>query len=109
MNAGGDDFSTNVTDITFSADEGMDLDLNRNVDISIVNDNIDEAEREYFILYLSLVDEPLQGLRLSTTISVGGIDDDDSKSWLSLNKVGKLLWGKCPMPKRDEGPITQRS
>ena len=68
--------------ITFSADEGMDLDLRIDVDIPILDDSIDEADREYFILHLSLIDEPLPGLELGVTVSVGGIDDDDSKSYM---------------------------
>ena len=78
--AAGDDFSTKFTDITFPVDEGSSLELNNFVNINITNDDIDEADREYFILYLSLQSDPLPGLVLGTTVSVGGIDDNDSKS-----------------------------
>ena len=76
------DFSTDAIDITFQADERATLDLKNqiDVDIPIFNDQIDEADREYFILHLSLVDDPLPGLHLGTTVSVGGIDDNDSRS-----------------------------
>ena len=89
MNAGGDDFSTEVINITFPADEGSDLELNYPANIPINDDNIDEADREFFILFLSLVDDPLPGLVLSTTVSVGGIDDNDSKLCAVFVKVIK--------------------
>ena len=55
------------------------LDLNRVINIPITDDVIDEADREYFILYLTLTSNPLPGLELGTTVSVGEIDDNDSK------------------------------
>ena len=48
LNAAGADYSPNAVDITFSADEFGDLELNRMVNIPITDDNIDEADREYF-------------------------------------------------------------
>ena len=79
MNAAGDDYSPDAIDITFPADELGDLELNRIVNIPITDDVIDEADREYFILYLKLTSSPLPGLELGTAVSVGGIDDNDSK------------------------------
>ena len=79
MNAAGADFSPNAVDITFPADEFGDLELNRMVNIPITDDNIDEAEREYFILYLTLTSTPLPSLELGTVVSVGGIVDNDGK------------------------------
>ena len=79
MNTAGDDFSPNAIDITFPTDELGDLELNRIVNIPITDDDIDEADREYFILHLTLISTPLPGLELGTTVSVGGIDDNDSK------------------------------
>ena len=79
LNAAGADYSPNAVDITFPADELGDLDLNRVINISITDDDIDEADREYFILYLTLTSNPLPGLELGTVVSVGGIDDNDSK------------------------------
>ena len=79
LNAAGDDYSPNAVDITFPADEVGDLELNRIVNINITDDDIDEADREYFILYLTLTSTPLPGLELGTTVSVGGISDNDSK------------------------------
>ena len=79
MNAAGADYSPNAIDITFAADETGPLDLNRMVNFPITDDNIDEADREYFILYLTLTSTPLPGLELGATVSVGGIDDNDRK------------------------------
>ena len=74
------DFSTEALDITFPADEGLDgLQLQFQVVVPIVNDDINEADREFFILYLSLTDAPLSGVLLGTTVSIGGIDDDDGR------------------------------
>ena len=80
MNAAGADYSPNAVDITFPVDEFGDLHLTRNVDIPITDDNINEADREYFILHLSLTSNALPGLELGTVVSAGGINDDDSKS-----------------------------
>ena len=79
MNAAGADYSPSAVDITFPADEFGDLELNRRANIPITDDNIDEADREYFILYLTLTSNPLPGLELGTVVSAGGINDDDSK------------------------------
>ena len=79
VNTAGADFSLNDVDITFDADEMSSLDLSKVVNIPITDDDIDEADREYFILYLTLTSAPLPGLDLSTAVSVGGIDDNDSK------------------------------
>ena len=79
MNAAGDDYSPNAVDITFPADELGNLELSRIVNIPITDDLIDEADREYFLLYLTLTSSPLPGLELGTTVSVGGIDDSDGK------------------------------
>ena len=79
MNTAGADYSPNAVDINFPADEFGDLELNRMVNIPITDDNIDEADREYFILYLTLVSDALPGLELGTVVSAGGINDDDSK------------------------------
>ena len=49
------------------------------VNIALPDDVIDEADREYFILCLTLISDALPGLELGTTVSVGGIDDDDGK------------------------------
>ena len=76
LSAGGVDFSTVATQITFSADEGHELDQGHLVTVPIVDDNIDEADREYFILYLSPSNNPRPGLVL-TSVSIGGIEDDD--------------------------------
>ena len=79
MDTAGDDYSPDAVDITFPADEFGDLQLNRMVNINITDDNIDEGDREYFILYLTLTSDALPGLELGTVVSVGGINDDDSK------------------------------
>ena len=72
------DFSTDALDITFPADEGVeDFQLQFSVNVNITNDDINEADREFFVLHLSLVHDPLPGLSLTSTVSVGGIDDDD--------------------------------
>ena len=75
------DFSSNAINITFRADEGATTNLQFQIDaeIPIVDDQIDEADREYFILHLSLIDDPLPGLHLGTSVSVGGIDDNESR------------------------------
>ena len=78
LSAGGVDFSTVATQITFSADEGHELDQRHLVTVPIVDDNIDEADREYFILYLSPSNNPRPGLVL-TSVSIGGIEDDDGR------------------------------
>ena len=79
MNAAGTDFALNDVDITFEADEVGSLELNKIINILITDDDIDEADREYFLLYLSLTSSALPGLELGTVVSVGGIDDNDSK------------------------------
>ena len=79
LNAAGADFSPNDVDITFDADEVGSLELSKVVNIPITDDNIDEAESEYFILHLTLTTTPLPGLELGTVISVGKINDNDSK------------------------------
>ena len=80
MNAAGTDFAISDVDITFEADEEVSsLELNKIINIPITDDDIDEADREYFIIYLSLTSSALPGLVLSTVISVGEIDDNDSK------------------------------
>ena len=79
MNAAGVDFAINDVDITFDADEVGSLKLNEIIDIPIADDDIDEADREYLILYLTLTSSPLPGLVLGTVVSVGGINDNDSK------------------------------
>ena len=65
--------------ITFPADElAVDVTKQITVNIALVDDMIDEADREYFVLYLSLTNEASSsGLTLDTTVSVGGIDDND--------------------------------
>ena len=73
------DFSTETLNITFPADEQAEnFKLQISVDIPIVDDEIDEADREFFILYLSLMDNTLPEL-FGTVVSVGGIDDNDSR------------------------------
>ena len=79
LNTAGSDFSLNDVHVTFDADEVGSLDLSKVVNIPITNDDIDEADREYFILYLTLTSAPLPGLEFGTVISAGGIDDNDSK------------------------------
>ena len=81
LNAAGTDFVINDVDITFDADDSEvgSLELNKIVNIPITDDNIDEADREYFILYLTVASTALPGLELGTVVSVGGIDDNDSK------------------------------
>ena len=81
LNAAGADFASDEVDITFNTDDelGDRLELNKIINISITDDDIDEADREYFALYLTLTSTPLPGLELGTTVSVGGIDDNDSK------------------------------
>ena len=73
------DFSTMSMTITFEADElALDPTEQLTVEIALVDDDIDEADREYFILYLSLTNGASSpGLTLDTTVSVGGIDDND--------------------------------
>ena len=75
------DFSTNAVNITFPADEGASLVLQIDADVSIVDDQIDEAEREYFILYLSLIDgaSSSHSITLDDPISVGTIFDSDGE------------------------------
>ena len=48
--------------------------------VPIVDDQVDEADREYFILHLSPIDDPLPGLEFGTSISVGETADDDGRS-----------------------------
>ena len=79
LNAAGSDFAPNEVEITFNADEVGSLELNKIINIPITDDDIDEADREYFILYLTLSSSALPGLELGTTVSVGRIDDNDSK------------------------------
>ena len=73
------DFSPIPMTITFPADElADDVTEQITVNIPLFDDVIDEADREYFVLYLSLMNgaSPL-GLTLDSTVSVGGIDDND--------------------------------
>ena len=80
---GGIDFSTESLYITFPADEGDSAVQSQfALNISIANDDIDEADREYFILYLQLSNEAstYPGLTLIRTVSVGVIDDDEGRS-----------------------------
>ena len=65
--------------ITFPADElADDVTTKITVNIALVDDMIDEADREYFVLYLSLTNEASSlGLTLDPAVSVGGIDDND--------------------------------
>ena len=82
LNAGGGvDFSTEAMEVTFPADEGEDgvLVLGLTVTVDTINDDIDEADIEYFILYLSPKEDPLPGLTFSPSLSVGGISDDDCR------------------------------
>ena len=81
LNAAGTDFAPNEVDITFNADDDLvgSLELNKIINIPITDDDIKEADREYFILYLTLFSSALPGLELGTVVSVGGIDDNDSK------------------------------
>ena len=72
------DFSTDAVNVTFPADEGGLLSLQFDVDISIVDDQIDEADREYFILHLSLIDGDSSLLSITLNpVSVGTISDND--------------------------------
>ena len=73
------DFSAMPIQITFPADElAVDVTKRITVNIALVDDMIDEADREYFVLYLSLTNVASSpGLTLDTTVSVGGIDDND--------------------------------
>ena len=73
------DFSTMPIQITFPADELADNPTEQiTVNIALVDDMIDEADREYFVLYLSLKNGASSlGLILGTTVSLGGIDDND--------------------------------
>ena len=79
LNTAGADFSPNDIDVTFDADEVGSLDLSKDVNIPITDDDIDEAGSEYFILHLTLTTTPLPGLELGTDVSVGKINDNDSK------------------------------
>ena len=73
------DFSTNAIDITFPADEGASLALQVDVDVPIVDDQIDEADREYFMLHLSLTSSS-PSVFLDDSVSIGIIADDDGRS-----------------------------
>ena len=73
------DFSTNAIDITFPADEGESLALQVDVDVPIVDDQIDEADREYFMLHLSLTSSS-PSVFLDDSVSVGIIADNDGRS-----------------------------
>ena len=79
VNAAEDDFSQNVVNITFPADEEGPLESHITVNIPLIDDVIDEADIEYFILYLTQTGSALPGLRLDTVISVAGINDDECK------------------------------
>ena len=76
------DFSTDAIDITFPADEGASLTLQIDAVIPIVDDQIDEADGEYFILHLSLLNGASfsPSATLSDSVSVGTITDNDGKS-----------------------------
>ena len=72
------DFSTTPMTIIFPADElAVNPTEQITVNIALVDDMIDEADREYFVLYLSIAGDSSPGLTLDTTVSVGGIDDND--------------------------------
>ena len=72
------DFSTDALYITLPADEGIeDFQFQFHANINITNDDINEADREFFIVYLSITQDTLPGLLLNSVVSVGGIDDDD--------------------------------
>ena len=79
------DFSTDAIDITFPVDEGASLVLQFDVDVPIVDDQIDEAEREYFILHLSLIDgaSSSPSIILAHFTSVGIIADNDGRLEIS--------------------------
>ena len=73
------DFSTDAIDITLPADEGASLVLQIDAKVAIVDDQIDEADREYFILRLSLTSSS-PSVFLDDSVSVGIIADDDGRS-----------------------------
>ena len=73
------DFSTDAIDITLPADEGASLVLQIDAKVPIVDDQIDEADREYFILHLSLTSSS-PSVFLDDFVSVGIIADDDGRS-----------------------------
>ena len=56
--------------------------LQIDADVSIVDDQVDEAEREYFILHLSLIDGAASphSITLDDPVSVGTIFDSDGES-----------------------------
>ena len=86
------DFSTDAIDITFPADEGASLVLQLDADIPIVDDQVDEAEREYFILHLSLIDGASSSSSLTlNSLSVGIIFDNEGESEKSPNFSLKKL------------------
>ena len=79
------DFSTNAINITFPADEGASLVLQIDAKVPIVDDQIDEADREYFILHLSLIDgaSSSSSIILNDPVSVSTIFDSDGESVVS--------------------------
>ena len=81
------DFSTDAIDITFPADEGAPLVLQLDADVPIFDDQVDEADREYFILHLSLIDgtSSSSSVTLDDSVSVGIIFDNESESEKSPN------------------------
>lgn len=50
------DFNTTVFEVTFPVDEGSSFIVDIPADISIADDEVDEAEMQYFIAYLEILD-----------------------------------------------------
>ena len=87
------DFSTNAINITFPADEGASLVLQIDAKVPIVDDQIDEADREYFILHLSPIDgaSSYPSIILDDPVSVGTIFDSDSELVVSCGYMLSIL------------------
>ena len=83
------DFSTEPIDITFPADEGAPLVLQLDAHVPVVDDQVDEAEREYFILHLSLIDgaSSSSSITLDGSVSVGTIFDSDGECLVHMGIV----------------------
>ena len=74
------DFDNNELFATFPVDEGHTPVTSIELEVSIEDDNIDEADEQVFIIFLEIINATnLDVVKINRTTSIGRIKDDESK------------------------------
>ena len=80
------DFNNSVITAIFPADEGLDPITDLNVPIPVFNDNVDEADDQFFIAHLVLVNATNRNLINITRAASSCIIVDNDRELLSYHR-----------------------